>query len=252
MSVSCLAEAPLVMNYLGFPEGLSGFELLDKFTEHARSAGAVIHPEAIVAIDTNDKVAVDEDNGIHHYDEVVMAAGVRPRRFECEGIGIIPTHTCAICDGSLYGKEDNVAVIGGGDTAVNSALYLSGLVGKVYLIARRAQLRATNRKALHELENTVNAEIWLGRTVKSVSKATDEANSSGVRWRHNMYWLTMDNGDECGVSALFPCIGYDVNEIAVLGDGRIWKCGDCVERHRQVAVAVGSGANVALDIMEGV
>ena len=129
-SVSCLAEAPDVRNYPGFPTGISGFDLLEKFVEQAVNYGVKIHSEAISSIDTSFKTAIATDGSIVVYDEFIMASGVKQREFTCDGIENIPVHTCAVCDGGMYGKTDNIVVIGGGDTAVNSALYLSGIVGR--------------------------------------------------------------------------------------------------------------------------
>lgn len=247
--VSCLAESPEVRNYPGFPEGIAGFDLLDKFTEQATKYGVKIHSEAIASINTTKKTVLDSYSKTHCYDEVVVASGVSPREFKCEGIEKISLHTCAVCDGSVYGRNDSVVVIGGGDTAVNSALYLSEIVGKVYMIVRKDYLRATNRVAVEELEKKSNVEIWYRCNVVSVSDMVDEYHVNGIGWNHDNHWITMDNGDGCCACAIFSCIGYDVNEIETVGDGKVWKCGDCVERHHQVAVAVGSGANVALDIL---
>lgn len=247
--ISCMAESPEIRNYPGFPDGIAGFDLLDKFTEQAKRQGVRIYSEAISKIDTNSKSVTDSNGAVHHYDEIVVASGVSPREFKCEGIDKISLHTCAVCDGSVYGKNDTVIVIGGGDTSVNSALYLSEIVGKVYMIVRKDYLRATNRVAVEELEKKSNVEIWYKCNVVSVSDMIDGYHVSEIEWNHDNHWITMDNGDGCCACAIFSCIGYDVNEIETVGDGNVWKCGDCIERHHQVAVAVGSGANVALDIL---
>ena len=234
MSMSCLAQASKVYNYPGFPDGIDGLDLLELFTRQAENCGATIHPEAVACIDTESKVVLDSYNAKHPYDEVVMASGVRPREFACDGIENIPVHMCAVCDGSLYGKDSSVVVIGGGDTAVNTALYLSGFVGKVYVVVRKDYMRATNRKIVDELVAMGNVDIRYLSNVVAVPE-------KGV--------VRLDNGGDLRADALFPCIGFDVNEIATRGDGKVLKGGDCVEEHHQVAVAVGSGARAALGIM---
>lgn len=245
-SLSCLAEAPLVMNYPGFPDGIDGLSLLELFTEQARKSGAVIHPESIVSIDTSSRTVTDDAGAVAGYDKVVVASGVKPRRFSCDGIERIPVHTCAICDGGMYGRDDAVVVIGGGDTAVNSALYLSGIVGKVLVVVRKSYFRATNRKAVYELAGRKNVTILHNRSIVAVSDdGRDVPKTHGVRR------LKLDDGSEIEACAIFSCIGFDVNDIPVIGDGKVWSCGDCVETHRQIAVAVGSGAKTALDIIGG-
>ena len=245
-TLSCLAEAPLVMNYPGFPDGIDGLSLLELFTEQARKSGAVIHPESIVSIDTSSRTVTDDDGSAVEYDKVVVASGVKPRRFSCDGIGSIPVHTCAICDGGMYGKGDAVAVVGGGDTAVNSALYLSVIVGKVYVVVRKSYFRATNRKAVNDLAGRENVTILHNRNIVAVSD-----DGRHVPKTHGVRRLKLDDGREVEACAIFSCIGFDVNDIPVVGDGKVWRCGDCVETHRQIAVAVGSGAKTALDIIGG-
>ena len=119
----------------------------------------------------------------------------------------------------------------------------------MYVIVRKDYLRATNRNAVNKLVSKPNVDIWYKSNVVSVSKETCTQRFGEVQFSHDMHWIRMDTGDECGASAIFSCIGYDVNEIPVLGEGKVWRCGDCIEKHHQVAVAVGSGAKVALDIL---
>ena len=243
-SLSCLAEAPIVMNYPGFPNGINGLELLNLFVEQATLSGATIHSESVIVIDTNDKVAVDENNTIFNYDEVVVATGVKPRKFECKGIDKIPVHTCAICDGNLY-KGCNVVVIGGGDTAISSALYLSNIASKVSVLVRKAHCRCTNKLALDALAKKDNVGIMYETTLESVTLNGDGKPILHLGKKDNYADVMLIN-----VSAIFSCIGHDENKVPVLGNGKVWKCGDCVEEHRQVAIAVGSGAKAALEIIK--
>ena len=247
-TMSNLAEASLIRNYPGFPDGIQGFYLLELFKEQAVMNGVVIRPEGIVEADVqNMHIAIDTNGGRHEFDEFVIACGSRPRKFECKGIGLLPVHTCAVCDGSLYNCNSNVIVIGGGDTAVSSALYLSDIVHNVRLLVRKPQCRCTDRKALAELESRDNVDIMYSTTLEYVEKTMDGVPVVHVAQQGKYVDIMLMD-----VDAIFSCIGYDRNEITVHGEcGNI--CGDyALGGGGQVATAVGSGAQVALRIIASV
>lgn len=256
-SISCLAEAPIVMNYPGFPDGISGYDLLELFSKQAKMNGVKFNPNGIRNVDSNNNVAYDKNGNSHHYDEFVMATGVKPRDYICEGIGVVPVHTCAVCDGNLYGKAAKLAVIGGGDTAVNSALYLSNLVGEVHVIVRKNRLRATNLVVCNELFKRKNVEFHYNSVVQSITMKEiidDGFDAYPKQSKKKCFALLDGEGHSVAeeIDAIFSCIGYDVNEIKVSGWRSIWKCGDCIDEHHQISVAVGSGAKTALQIIESI
>ena len=240
----------IIENYPGFPDGISGDELLGLFTSHAEKNGVSIHEEGIVKVLTDERKAVDMFGNEHEYDEYVEAVGLKRKEYTCPGIENVPVHTCAVCDGSLYGekargKKTHVVVIGGGDTAVSNALYLSGIAGRVTMLVRKPVCRATNVKALKELEQKPNVEIMYETVLESVTK-----DGNGHVACHLGRKGSYADGMVMDVDGLFVCIGYSTNAVEHVGDGRVWLCGDCAEQHKQVAVAVGSGAKTALDIIE--
>lgn len=238
---SCLMEASSIFNYPGFPAGIGGAELLQLFVSQAEQNGVAIHPEGISLVRSDEKLVIDTNGAEHSYDEYVEAVGCRRREFHCDGIELLPVHSCAICDGSLYGKSDHVVVIGGGDTAVSSALYLSNLVSQVTMLVRKPQCKCTNQVALNNLLAKDNVEIMFNSTLERIDKdALGNAILHVAKANHYVDTMLL------GVSAIFACIGSDPNVIDHAGEGRIWKCGDCIEESKQVAVAVGSGAGVAL------
>ncbi len=242
---SCLAEANVIQNYPGFPEGINGLELLELFKEQAENSGAVIHPEGLKKVFTEDKAVIDTSDEMHPYDEYIEAVGCRRREYSCTGLDLIPVHYCAVCDGGLYGKDDSVIVIGGGDTAISSALYLSNIVGKVSMLVRKPYCRYTNKQAFDELCSKENVEIMYETQLYHVS--SDASGNPIVHLSKNGnyadYMLL-------GIRGVFVCIGYDVNSVERIGNGNVWKCGDCIEEQKQVAIAVGSGAKVALEIIK--
>ena len=241
---SCLADASIVRNYPGFPNGIEGMELLGLFVEQAQNAGAVIHPEGIARVHSDDRCVTDTNGATHPYDEYVEAVGCRRREYRCNGIELIPVHYCAVCDGGLYGKDDVVVVIGGGDTAISSALYLSNLVKMVVMMVRKPNCRFTNRKAFDELCSKDNVIIKYDTQLRCVS-----SDSEGHPVLHLAHKSQSSDETMAGARGLFICIGCEANVVEHVGKGRIWRCGDCSNDKKQVAVAVGDGAGVAMDII---
>lgn len=150
-------------NYPGFDEGIDGFTLGMRMQKGAERFGAKTEYAEVLSIDFSDKIKKTETtNGTYLSRTVVIAAGANPRELGIEneqaliGSGV---HYCAHCDGRFY-KDKTVAVIGGGNSAVSDALYLSRLAKKVYVIHRRDTLRA--EKIYHEpLMKAENVEfIW--------------------------------------------------------------------------------------------
>lgn len=137
-----------VENYPGFPDGINGAELGDLMTRQAEKHGAEIRSfapvESIVVADDGHFVLKVEDDEIEA-DCVILATGAVPRKLgipgeaEFTGRGV---SWCATCDGALY-KEKTVCVIGGGDAAVEEAMFLTKFAAKVHLIHRRDEFRAT-------------------------------------------------------------------------------------------------------------
>ena len=241
---SCLAEASIVKNYPGFPNGIEGVELLGLFVEQAQNAGVAIHPEGIASVHSDDKYVIDTNGAMHPYYEYVEAVGCKRREYRCDGLELIPVHYCAVCDGGLYGKEDVVVVIGGGDTAISSALYLSNLVKMVVMVVRKPNCRFTNKKAFDELRSKRNVVIEYETQLHHVSSDGD-----GNPVLHLMHKNQHSDEMMVGAKGLFVCIGCESNVVEHVGNGRIWRCGDCSNDKKQVAIAVGDGARVAMDIM---
>ena len=150
-----MATTSVIDNYPGFPEGVDGFELGEKMEQQARKYGAeTIYAEVTGADLTAVPKVLHTSEGDLTADAVIIATGAYPRELglpgesELRGRGIA---YCAACDGMSY-RGKVVAVNGGGNTAVEDALYLSKLCSKVYLIHRRDSLRASAvyHKALEE------------------------------------------------------------------------------------------------------
>lgn len=133
-----------VDNYLGYP-GISGYDLAVKFREHAQKMGVISENTEITAISESEGIKCLEDSrGVKYYAKsVIIASGAEHRQLgvkgedRLKGMGV---SYCAVCDGAFF-KDKTVAVVGGGDAALEDVLFLSAICKKVYLIHRRDELR---------------------------------------------------------------------------------------------------------------
>src|SRR5688572_27117161 len=138
-----------VENYPGFPKGVTGQEMMAMFREQAHRQGTDIVTADVTKVDLSErpfKVWVGEDENVLHLARtLIIATGARanylglPSEEKLKNKGV---SACAVCDGALF-RGQNVAVVGGGDTAMEEASYLSGLCGNVTLIHRRDEFRAS-------------------------------------------------------------------------------------------------------------
>lgn len=162
-----------VDNYLGLP-GIGGFELGQKFRDHAEGLGAVFQAGKVTGIRDEGKRKAVETAGGQAYEArtLILAGGAEhaklgvPGEEAYKGLGV---SYCATCDGAFFKKRD-VAVVGGGDVAVEDAIYLSRFCRKVYLIHRRDRLRAA--KSLQDkLFSCENVEVIWDSTLKEIHGA---------------------------------------------------------------------------------
>ncbi|MBQ9760705.1 MAG: thioredoxin-disulfide reductase [Clostridia bacterium] len=158
-----MALTDVIDNYPGFEEGIDGFSLGMKMQAGAERYGAVTEYAEVKSASLEGNIkTVETDSGIFYAKTVVIATGANPRALGIEreaelvGRGV---HYCAHCDGRFY-KDKTVVVVGGGNSAVSDALYLTRLAKKVILVHRRNTLRAT--KIYHEpLMQAENVEfLW--------------------------------------------------------------------------------------------
>lgn len=252
-----MAGSIRVENYLGIP-ALSGEELGERFREHAISAGVPILEEEVVEITggcSESGWQVHFSSGdILKAEVLIYAAGTVPGE-----LGIPGEETyrgrgvsyCAYCDGSLY-KGKDAAVVGGGDTALDDALYLSDLCRKVYLIHRRDIFRG-NLAAVERLRQKENVEFLLNASLQEVY---GEKKLEGIR---------LADGRTLNVSGLFVAVGSvpasdlirdyvdrDEKGYVVAGEDGIttapglFVAGDVrTKKLRQIITAASDGANAA-------
>lgn len=162
-----------IENYPGI-KATSGFELSSMFSEHAESLGVTFTSEEVSAINVRGEIKeIATNNGTYRAKTVILATGASWRKLgvpgedQFAGLGV---SYCATCDGAFY-KDKTTAVVGGGDVAVEDAIYLSRMCKKVYLIHRRDELRAV--KALQEHLFTIgNIEILWDTQVSAIRGGT--------------------------------------------------------------------------------
>lgn len=192
-----MAVTDTIDNYSGFSEGIPGWELGMKMQAGAERFGAVTKYGEVVSVELEGrvkKVKTSSDELLSR--TVVIATGAGPRELGIEreeeyvGCGV---HYCAHCDGRFY-KNKVVAVVGGGNSALEDALYLSRLAAKVYLIHRRDSFRAS-KIYVDALAKSTNIEFLAN---SSVSGLIADERVNGIR---------LADGRELEVNALFVSIG---------------------------------------------
>ncbi|MCF8069747.1 MAG: thioredoxin-disulfide reductase [Desulfobacterales bacterium] len=251
-----------VENYPGFMK-IPGFELAQKMADHAASLGLETISGEVTAVEAGDAyhtVKLDNDEVLKAY-AVILATGGASRKLNIPGedqnYGKGVSY-CAVCDGMFF-KDQTVAVIGGGDTAVEEAIYLSKIAGKVYLIHRRDEFRAGRLLQKRVMENPKIEILWntipkaimasIGGVEKVVLEDTKTAEQRNLP-----------------VNGVFIFIGYNPNnqvvpkEVKLNDEGYVLtdtKCetnipgifaiGDLIEKFsRQIVTATGDGCNAAL------
>ena len=251
------ATTELVENYPGFPEGINGYDLTDKMKQQAEKFGLGIRAEAVKKITRKGReIVVETENGQHKSFAVIIATGCKPRKLsipgeeELRGKGV---SYCATCDGPLF-RDREIAVVGGGDTAVEEALFLAGFGKFVHLIHRRSRLRAS--KILQERLLKHSKIEFVKDSVAAAINGKDIVESLSLK--------NVKTGTESKIpcAGVFIAVGLDPNtgflkgtvemngkgyiitdeDMKTSADG-IYACGDVREKKlRQVVNACGEGA----------
>ena len=188
------ATTDMIENYPGFPDGISGPELMMKFFEQTQTFGVELIYEQVQSLElTGDIKRVITDKQTIEAKTVVIASGAKPRTLGVANEGRLRgrgVSYCATCDGFFF-KDQPVAVVGGGDTAVEEAMYLTKMCSSVTLIHRRDELRANKlaqsralaNEKLHILYDTVVDEIVGDEKVTQLklrNKKTDETSQLDI------------------------------------------------------------------------
>ena len=153
-----------VENYPGFPDGIDGYTMMDQMRKQADRFGVRYINDNITSVDFSNSVKkLNSENKSYESNSVIIATGASPRMLgisgENEMFGGKGVTTCATCDGAFY-REMEVAVVGGGDSACEEALFLTRFCSKINLIHRRDELRASKIMADRTLAHEKIFPIW--------------------------------------------------------------------------------------------
>ncbi|TYO97759.1 thioredoxin-disulfide reductase [Desulfallas thermosapovorans] len=169
------ASTEFIENYPGFAEGISGPELMMQMDAQARRVGLEVKSATAEAIKTvEDYFSVKTDEEVINTKTIILATGAQPQKLnipgeeEFHGRGV---SYCATCDGAFF-RDKQVAVVGGGDAAVEEAIYLTKFVNKVHIIHRRGELRATKILQKRAMENEKIIFHWHSVVEKISGEAT--------------------------------------------------------------------------------
>lgn len=256
MGAGQIAASEQVDNYLGLPE-INGYELGEKFREHAVSLGTEFFEGEVSGISKNaESYTVSfKDGSTLESRCIIYAAGTSYRRLEIPGGELLGVSYCATCDGAFY-KGKTAAVVGGGDTALGDALYLSKIAEKVYLIHRRDTFRAN--RALQELvKKTPNIEVILNAVPTKVigEKRVEglEISVSGETKNFKVNGVFVAIGSVPNTGILNGICSLDKNgyiiadEDGITSADGLFAAGDVrTKALRQVVTAVSDGANCVL------
>jgi thioredoxin reductase (NADPH) len=253
-----------VENFPGFEDGIMGPELMENMRAQAKRFGAELITDDVATVDLDGpiKTVVDGSGNTYQAKAVILATGSAYREMGVPGEKALSGHGvswCATCDGFFF-RGQTIAVIGGGDSAVEEATFLSRFASKVYLVHRRDELRAS--KIMRDrAENDPKIEfVWNTKVVEALGG--DQLSGLLVEDTLTGTQRTLD------VTGCFVAIGHDPRNSLVQGkveldeagyvvvQGRstntsvagVFACGDLVDHtYRQAITAAGSGCAAALD-----
>jgi thioredoxin reductase (NADPH) len=257
-----------VENYPGFPRSVTGQELMQRFRDQAEHQGTEIVTADVMKVDLSQrpfKVWVGEDENVLHLAKtVVIATGARANYLGLPNEQLLKNKgvsACAVCDGALF-RGLPVAVVGGGDTAMEEATYLSGLCGGVTLIHRRDEFRASKTMQQRVLDNPKIKRLMSHEVVDVLGVSEDKVTGLSVK--------DLKSGDirTVEVGALFVAIGHTPltdlfkGQLAMHDNGYlkvdpgttrtsvpgVFAAGDVADWvYRQAVTAAGTGCMAALD-----
>lgn len=257
-----------IENFPGYPEGINGTEMMLQFRDQAKRFGADIRPQVITDVDFSERpFLLTADDGQQYLAEtVIISTGASakylglPDEEKYRGMGV---SACATCDGFFYRKK-NVAVVGGGDTACEEALYLSTLAKQVYLIVRKDHLRASKVMQRRVLD-TANIKILFDTNTLGLFGEDGVEGAHLVRHlgkpQEEKFDIEIDGfflgiGHHPNTSVFEPAIeldhsGYiktkgETTETNIEG---VFAAGDVADpRYRQAVTAAGMGCKAAIDV----
>lgn len=253
-----------VENFPGFPEGIQGPELMEKIQAQAERFGTKVLYNDVAELDLDGDVkrVTDADGTVHEAQAVIFATGSAYRKLGIADEDRLSGHGvswCATCDGFFF-REKTIAVIGGGDSAMEEANFLTRFASKVYVIHRRDTLKASKIMQQRAFDNEKIEFIWNAE----VTAIQGETEANGLTLRDTV----TGESRELPIEGIFIAIGNDPRTHLVHGkvdltadgtiavEGRssktsvpgVFAAGDVIDpSYRQAITAAGSGTVAALD-----
>ena len=252
-----------VENYPGFPDGVLGPDLMDSFRKQAERFGAELVTDDVTEVDLrSDPKAVRASGETYLAKTVIIASGSRYRELNAPGEQRLAGHGvswCATCDGFFF-RDQDIAVVGGGDSAMEEATFLTRFARSVTVVHRRDTLRASKIMQERALANPKIRFLW----DSEVAEVLGEERLTGLQIRNTR----TGELSRLDVTGMFVAIGHDPRSELFAGqlktdpdgyllvehpstrtaiDG-VFACGDVVDRHyRQAVTAAGTGCSAAID-----
>jgi thioredoxin reductase (NADPH) len=251
-----------VDNYLGLP-GIGGFDMGMKFAEHAKKLGVTFVTENVISMEIQRNVkSVKTDKNTYETKTIIIATGAVhkkagiPGETEFTGKGV---SYCATCDGAFF-KNKVTAVVGGGDVAVEDALYLSRMCGKVYLIHRRDEFRAA-KSLVKKARETDNIEFVLDSVVEKID-GENKVRSINIRSKKGATIKTLEVDGVFFAVGMQPVTAFvdkniEMNEAGYIIAGEdcatnipgVYAAGDIrTKQLRQIITAAADGANAVTSV----
>jgi thioredoxin reductase (NADPH) len=253
-----------VENFPGFPDGIMGPDLMDNLRQQAERFGAELVADDIVEVQLGSevKVVTDGSGGVHRARAVIIATGSKYREIGLENEKRLSGHGvswCATCDGFFF-REQDIAVVGGGDSALEEATFLTRFGRSVTLVHRRDALRASKIMQDRALANDKIRFAWESEVIDVLGGDR----MTGLRLRDTKSGQERD----LDVTGLFVAIGHDPRSDIFVGQvelddagyvlvdhpstrtnlAGVFACGDVVDHdYRQAVTAAGTGCAAALD-----
>jgi thioredoxin reductase (NADPH) len=259
-----LMQTTDVENFPGFPDAIMGPELMDNIRKQAERFGAELVADDVVAVDlTATPKVVKTDTETYQAKAVIIATGSKykelgvPGEKELSGRGV---SWCATCDGFFF-RDKDIAVIGGGDSAIEEATFLSRFAKSVTVVHRRSELRASKIMQDRAFANDKIKFLWDSEVVEVLS---DNNKVNGLRIKN----LRDASEQVLPVSGMFVAIGHSPRSELFMGQLKIdpegylvvdqpstrtavegvFACGDVVDHtYRQAVTAAGTGCSAAID-----
>ena len=262
-----LTQTTVVENFPGYPEGVDGNQMMMELRQQAERFGADLRDGIVTAVDFSGrpyKITIDGEKTIEA-ETVIIATGASAKYLGLDdektynGMGV---SACATCDGFFYRKK-TVAVVGGGDTACEEAIYLAQLCQKVYMIVRKPYLRASDVMQRRVMENPKIEVLFEHNTLGLYGDGAVEG--AHVVFRkgeadERVYDLPIDGfflaiGHKPNTDVFRPWLDLDETGYIRTVDGTprtniagVFAAGDCADPvYRQAIVAAGSGCKAALE-----